>query len=102
MDAVSPILIERAQEPQGLRNMFVVSLVIHAIAAAAIVISPRPSLEAPPTTVMTISLSAGQVNSGGMTSMVSPLFLIHSTLASRPWLSFSLKDVPSSPEILVM
>jgi periplasmic protein TonB len=69
MDAVSPILIERAQEPQGLRNMFIVSLVIHAIVAAAIVVSPRPSLEAPPTAVMTISLSAGQVNTGGMTPM---------------------------------
>ena len=31
MDAVSPILIERAQEPQGLRNMVVVSLVVHAV-----------------------------------------------------------------------
>jgi len=69
MDAVSPILIERAQEPQGLRNMFIVSLMIHAVVAVAIVVSPRPSLEAPPPTVMTISLSAGQVNTGGMTPM---------------------------------
>jgi TonB family protein len=69
MDAVSPILMERAREPQGLRNMFVVSLVIHAIVAAVIVIAPRPALEAPPTTVMTISLGAGQVNNGGLTSI---------------------------------
>jgi TonB family protein len=69
MDAVSPILIERAQEPQGLGNMFVVSLVVHALVAVAIFVAPRPSLEAPPTTVMTISLTAGQVNSGGMTPM---------------------------------
>jgi TonB family protein len=69
MDAVSPILIERAREPQGLRNMFVVSLVIHAVVAVALVVSPRPSLEAPPSTVMTISLSAGQVNTGGLTPM---------------------------------
>jgi TonB family protein len=69
MDAVSPILIERAQEPQGLRNMVIVSLVIHAIVAAVIVVSPRPALEAPPSTVMTISLSAGQVNTGGLTNM---------------------------------
>ena len=70
MDAVSPILIERAQEPQGLRNMVVVSLVVHAVVRrSSISWSPRPSFEAPPTTVMTISLSAGQVNSGGMTPM---------------------------------
>lgn len=69
MDAVSPILIERAQEPQGLRNMVVVSLVVHAVVATLIVVSPRPSLQAPPSTVMTISLSAGQVNSGGLTPM---------------------------------
>jgi len=69
MDAVSPILIERAREPQGLRNMFVVSLVIHAVVAVALVVSPRPSLETRPSTVMTISLSAGQVNSGGLTPM---------------------------------
>jgi len=69
MDAVSPILIERAREPQGLRNMFVVSLVIHAVVAVALVVSPRPSLETRPSTVMTISLSAGQVNTGGLTPM---------------------------------
>ena len=69
MDAVSPILIERAQAPQGLRNMVAVSLVVHALVAVAIVVAPRPSFETPPTTVMTISLSSGRVNSGGLTSM---------------------------------
>ena len=49
--------------------MVVVSLVVHAVVATLIVVSPRPSLQAPPSTVMTISLSAGQVNSGGLTPM---------------------------------
>jgi TonB family protein len=70
MDAVSPILIERAREPQGLRNMFAVSMVVHAVAAVAIVMTPRPAPDSPPPTVMSISLGGVPgPRSGGMTPL---------------------------------
>ena len=70
MDAVTPILVGRAREPQGLRNMLMLSIVIHTAVAVVIVISPRPSLDAPPATVMSISLGGVPgPRSGGMTPM---------------------------------
>ena len=45
MDAVSPILVERAREPQGLRNMWILSLVVHGVATAMLLMMPTPSLE---------------------------------------------------------
>jgi TonB family protein len=70
MDAVSPILIERAREPEGLRNMFAVSIVVHAVVAVAIVVAPHPAPDAAPATVMSISLGgAPGPRSGGMTPM---------------------------------
>ena len=45
MDAVSPILVERAREPQGLRNMWILSLVVHGVATVMLLMMPTPSLE---------------------------------------------------------
>jgi periplasmic protein TonB len=70
MDAVTPILVDRAREPQGLRNMVVVSLAAHAVGTFAILFMPHPTPgNTTPREVMTISLNSGPVNSGGMTSM---------------------------------
>lgn len=71
MDAVSPILVERAREPQGLRNMWILSLVVHGVATVLLLMMPTPSLEDDSLkNVMTISLGgAPGVRTGGMTNM---------------------------------
>ena len=71
MDAVSPILVERAREPQGLRNMWILSLVVHGVATVMLLMMPTPSLEDDSLkNVMTISLGgAPGVRTGGMTNM---------------------------------
>lgn len=71
MDAVSPILAERAREPQGLRNMWILSLVVHGVATAMLLMMPAPSLEDDSLkNAMTISLGGAQgVRTGGMTNM---------------------------------
>ena len=71
MDAVSPILVERAREPQGLKNMWVLSLVVHGVAAALLLLMPAPSIEDDPLkNAMTISLGgAPGVHNGGMTQV---------------------------------
>jgi TonB family protein len=71
VDAVSPILAERAREPQGLRNMWMLSLVVHGVAAAMLLMMPAPSLEDDSLkNAMTISLGGAQgVRTGGMTNM---------------------------------
>lgn len=73
MDAVSPILAERAREPQGLRNMWMLSLVVHGVAAAMLLMMPAPSLEDDSLkNAMTISLAgAPGVRTGGLTSMAA-------------------------------
>jgi TonB family protein len=71
VDAVSPILAERAREPQGLRNMWILSLVVHAVATAMLLLMPTPSIEDDSLkNVMTISLGgAPGPRTGGMTPM---------------------------------
>jgi len=71
VDAVSPILVERAREPQGLRNMWILSLVVHGVATVLLLMMPTPSLEDDSLkNVMTISLGgAPGVRTGGMTNM---------------------------------
>jgi len=71
VDAVSPILVERAREPQGLRNMWILSLVVHGVATVMLLMMPTPSLEDDSLkNVMTISLGgAPGVRTGGMTNM---------------------------------
>lgn len=71
MDAVSPILAERAREPQGLRNMWILSLMVHGVATAMLLMMPTPSLEDDSLkNVMTVSLSGAiGVRNGGATSM---------------------------------
>ena len=71
MDAVSPILVERAREPQGLRNIWILSLVVHVVAGVMLLMMPAPSLEDDSLkNVMTISLGgAPGVRTGGMTNV---------------------------------
>jgi len=71
VDAVSPILVERAREPQGLRNIWILSLVVHVVAGVMLLMMPAPSLEDDSLkNVMTISLGgAPGVRTGGMTNM---------------------------------
>jgi hypothetical protein len=71
VDAVSPILVERAREPQGLRNMWILSLVVHGVATVLLLMMPTPSLEDDSLkNVMTISLGgAPGRRTGGMTNM---------------------------------
>ena len=73
MDAVSPILAERAREPRGLRNMWMLSLVVHGVAAAMLLMMPAPSLEDDSLkNVMTISLGgAPGERTGGMTNIAA-------------------------------
>ena len=71
MDAVTPILVERAREPRGLRNMVVLSLIVHAVATAMLLMMPAPSMQDDSLkNAMTISLGgAPGPRNGGMTNM---------------------------------
>jgi TonB family protein len=73
VDAVSPILAERAREPRGLRNMWMLSLVVHGVAAAMLLMMPAPSPEDDSLkNVMTISLGgAPGERTGGMTNIAA-------------------------------
>jgi len=73
VDAVSPILVERAREPQGLRNMWILSLVVHGVATVLLLMMPTPALEDDSLkNAMTISLAgAPGVRTGGLTSMAA-------------------------------
>jgi TonB family protein len=71
VDAVTPILVERAREPRGLRNMVVLSVIVHAVATAMLLMMPAPSMQDDSLkNVMTISLGgAPGPRNGGMTNM---------------------------------
>jgi TonB family protein len=71
VDAVTPILVERAREPPGLRNMVVLSVIVHAVATAMLLMMPAPSMQDDSLkNVMTISLGgAPGPRNGGMTNM---------------------------------
>jgi periplasmic protein TonB len=71
---VTDVLRGRMQETDGFQRMALVSLAVHGLAIAAIVLAPGGWLsqqEAPVKTVMTISLGGGNggPSSGGMTSI---------------------------------
>ena len=64
MDAVSPILVDRAREPQGLRTTVVVSLVVHGVVALILLFGPPlVPIDTTPHTVMTISLGGASMTS---------------------------------------
>jgi TonB family protein len=71
VDAVSPILVDRAREPQGIRTTVVVSLIVHGAVAAIILFGPPLiPVDTAPQTVMTISLGgATGAKTGGTTQM---------------------------------
>ena len=71
MDAVSPILVDRAREPQGLRMTVVVSLVVHGVVALILLFGPPlVPVDTTPHTIMTISLGgAVGAKTGGATPM---------------------------------
>ncbi len=71
MDAVSPILVDRARRPDGLRRMVMISFAVHAVATVLLLMMPAPSIEDDtPKQVMTISLGgAPGPRNGGMTTM---------------------------------
>jgi len=71
---VSDVLRDRMHEPAGLQRMVAVSLLVHGVLGAAIVLSPGPWLARTidtPRRVMTISIGGGGEGerTGGMTSM---------------------------------
>lgn len=74
MTDVTDVLRDRMQSPGGLQRMLTVSVAVHVVAAAALVLAPngllRRHAETPPT-VMTISLGGGGEGpeNGGMTTM---------------------------------
>ncbi len=73
MTNVSDILRDRRHEPQGLQRMVMLSIAVHAVAMAALLISPpawyRGQVVTPPR-VMTITLGGGSgPANGGMTAM---------------------------------
>lgn len=71
MDAVTPILIDRAREPEGLRRMIGISIAFHVVLTVAILFMPAPDAPEPEEReVMQISLGGPPgPRSGGMTSM---------------------------------
>ena len=71
MDAVTPILVDRAREPEGLQKMVTISVAVHAVLTVAILFMPAPDTPAPEERdVMQISLGGPPgPRSGGMTSM---------------------------------
>jgi TonB family protein len=71
---VTDVLRDRVHEPDGLQRMAAVSVLVHGAALAAVILAPGGWLsqqDAPPKTVMTISLGGGNggASSGGMTSI---------------------------------
>jgi TonB family protein len=74
MTDVTDVLRDRMQTPAGLQRMVTVSVAVHLLAAAALLLAPggllRHGVE-PSRTVMTISLGGGGVGpeNGGMTTM---------------------------------
>jgi TonB family protein len=71
-DLVSSTLVARAQEPDGLRKMMIVSAVGHVVAIAALVIAPWfvDLGPAQPEVVMEIGIAAAPgTNSGGLSSI---------------------------------
>lgn len=80
MDAVSPILIDRAREPQGLRQMIMLSLIVHTVGTAGLLLLPSPEArDTAPQNVMTISLTGtpgerrpGMTNIAGRTTEAAP------------------------------
>ena len=71
---VTDVLRDRMQEPSGFQRMVTVSVVLHAVALAIIVLAPKNLLgrgSADPRQVMTISLGGGGdgPSTGGMTKM---------------------------------
>ncbi len=74
MTDVTDVLRDRMQAPAGLQRMLTVSIAVHVVAAAALVLAPngllRRHAQTPPT-VMTISLGGGGggPENGGMTTM---------------------------------
>lgn len=71
MDAVTPIIVDRARRPDGLRRMIMISFAVHAVATVLLLMMPAPSIEdTTPKQVMTISLGgAPGPRNGGMTTM---------------------------------
>ena len=71
MDAVTPILVERARESHGIRNMWVLSLIAHSVATVVLLMMPAPSMEDDSLkNVMTVSLGgAPGERTGGLTNM---------------------------------
>jgi TonB family protein len=55
-EAVTDVIVSRAQQPDGLKTMLVWSVAIHALVVAGAVLMPQGDLEEAPRTVMTISL----------------------------------------------
>jgi TonB family protein len=71
-DLVSSTLVARAQEPDGLRKMMIVSAIGHVVAIAALVIAPRflDLGPAEPEVVMEIGIAAAPgPQSGGLSSL---------------------------------
>src|SRR5262245_7297964 len=79
MDAVTPILLERARTPEGLRRMVVLSLMAHGVLTVGILLMPKPAAQDTTREVMTISLGGtvgekreGQTPIAGMTKEALP------------------------------
>jgi len=92
VDAVSPILVARAREPQGLRMTVVVSLAVHGVVAIILLFGPPLiPVDTTPHTVMTISLGgAAGAKTGGATQMAGA-----TTQKAEP----DTKPSPAPPEV---
>jgi TonB family protein len=55
-EAVTDVIVSRAQQADGLKTMLVWSVAIHALAVAGALLMPQREVDEAPTTVMTISL----------------------------------------------
>jgi TonB family protein len=99
VDAVTPILVDRAREPDGLRRMITISLGVHVVASVVLLLMPAPALrDDTPRQVMTISLGGAQgVRNGGMTTMAGQA-KVAETVPSKP---IQMPAASKAPEMVL-
>ena len=70
-EATTDIIVARSRDVDRLSTMIVWSIAAHIVITAAVMLTPRPRFEAPPKTVMMISLGGAPGPRTGMTQMAT-------------------------------
>jgi TonB family protein len=99
IEAVSDIIAARSREPEGLNRMIAVSVAVHAVAVAVLMLAPTPDFsDDAPRTVMTVSLGGAPGPTTGMTAMGGKAVQAPAPLDSRRSRAESA-PAPKAPEM---